>query len=37
MIQEPWRDLQTSESERRARLTDAFLDGAAAALADRPR
>ena len=35
MIQEPWRDLQTSESERRARLTDAFLDGAAAALAER--
>ncbi len=35
MIQEPWRDMQTSESERRARLTDAFLEGAAAALADR--
>jgi hypothetical protein len=35
MIQEPWRDMHTSESERRARLTDAFLDGVAAALAER--
>ena len=34
-IEEPWRDPQTSENERRARLTDAFLEGAAAALADR--
>ncbi len=36
MLTEPRSDMQVSESERRARLTDAFIEGMAKSLADRP-
>ncbi|HET9070183.1 MAG TPA: hypothetical protein VFN28_16200 [Amaricoccus sp.] len=35
MIQMPWQDMHSSENERRIQLTDAFIDGASAALGQR--